>query len=938
MAEAWGQSDLAKTQAAARGVKVMLRVYQRRASKCDCEPATDGATPGCWKGQLDMMFLQIIAETTNMAQVCTANQAYELRKILVHVILVYSQGDRQRQLLHRYWLEDPSRAQEFCHMLVNIIGEAPVNQETEENQVLAWKAKARIMRTWSFLAHQIAVPVPSQEPAVEQASNAIVQMMIHCDTALMEACITCLDFDLPGLDDMRDSAVWAAFEMCAVDMMECMSTTHTVFRESRQALFVGQADALLSRVLYRYLQVNGLDTVQFDEDAEEYANRNADDFRKSLSCAHGCPRLIDCDICLQQMDEDDGMMFLAADGPSTARSAAICVMREVIKLSNRQAEGPFLQFINMQLSVDPTGDEAAQLNILATRGAALRSLAAVVDRAGASILSTNDGSMDFLQAVVENVLIPETSTNIEFPFAAHLRCIACTVLDRFVGFLSRSYQYDLMGKSIHSIMNCLCDPSHAVRVHALNALKDLVESRCCGPDGCQNCTCLRDKLQVIAADMMNWLAALLDDPTQPGTPQVMMVLMAFLQTFEQTLGDVGPQDARHGDVAFRQKSVLHAHANLFGKLLQRLTQLSQAYRDTLARERRADADLSREICHCIEVMQALMLSAPKNGGTVFDEFCPSLEAYAHEALGADVLTALVKNKYEAEATDLLSLIPLEQREIWGRIIQRIYATLEEAPVHSELLIQSIIEYLHFDGSRHLYLEDGMGKITQLATACMHSGLPLIQCRAAELLRSAIIMGACEDTTAVRPVICSTFMLPQTLHADTTAHRRGLMTLMLQCMSASLGDASQNTNRVSQQVPARFMSAICAAIYVDPQGCVPQLQETYDDSGKTGFQVFVEFWASNSSGRLDRSRTVDMQLSVLAITCVLHIYNQQGVTLDQMRPLFNAGTMMASKFRLELASILCYMPDLGFCYTTLCGNIVVGIVYWPSNPRVTMIFI
>ena len=36
-----------------------------------------------------------------------------------------------------------------------------------------------------------------------------------------------------------------------------------------------------------------------------------------------------------------------------------------------------------------------------------------------------------------------------------------------------------------------------------------------------------------------------------------------------------------------------------------------------------------------------------------------------------------------------------------------------------------------------------------------------------------------------------------------------------------------------------------------------------------------------------------------------------------------------------ASLLCYMLHLSFRYITLCG--MVGLVYWPSNPRAPSIY-
>ena len=256
---------------------------------------------------------------------------------------------------------------------------------------------------------------------------------------------------------------------------------------------------------------------------------------------------------------------------------------------------------------------------------------------------------------------------------------------------------------------------------------------------------------------------------------------------------------------------------------------------------------------------------------------------------------------DGDFSSIVDMIPREQRELWGRVIQHVYATVAQTPAYAELLFETVCEFLHYDGSRHLLHENGLAKVNELAATCMQSGAPLIQCRAAELLRSTILMTGEEDTAGVWPVIRSGFLLPRAPNAALTGVRNGVATMLLQCLSAAMGATAQQKSRVQLQVPHRIMSALCAAIYVDPQGCAPHLQQPFDGSGKAGFQLFVEYWEANRGGQMFHDRVVDMTVSIMAIACVLQIYHQQAsVPLATMAPLLNAGAALAMKCRVSAA--------------------------------------
>ena len=197
--------------------------------------------------------------------------------------------------------------------------------------------------------------------------------------------------------------------------------------------------------------------------------------------------MFDCDVCVEA----------SGGGASTSRSAAMAASRELIRLIPDGTVAGFLTFVNTQLAKPVAGTEAEQVKALSHRGGALRAFAAVADRICSGLATqSNPAAQQTIVAVIRGILIPETARTPAFEFAAHLRCIACTVLERFVEYLSKQMLMQDMTNAIQAIMTCLSDQSESVRIHALTSLDEMVKWR----------TDLVSNLQMISSDAMNWLA------------------------------------------------------------------------------------------------------------------------------------------------------------------------------------------------------------------------------------------------------------------------------------------------------------------------------------------------------------------------------------------------------------------------------------------------
>ena len=78
-------------------------------------------------------------------------------------------------------------------------------------------------------------------------------------------------------------------------------------------------------------------------------------------------------------------------------------------------------------------------------------------------------------------------------------------------------------------------------------------------------------------------------------------------------------------------------------------------------------------------------------------------------------------------------------------------------------------------------------------------------------------------------------------------------------------------------------------------------------------------------------------SILGVLSKRMKFTQRGHTVPLFAPLNNYGIITGGRHgrqdrrhRVHHGQGLCYMLDLGFCYSTCVA--VVGIVYYPSNPR------
>jgi hypothetical protein len=806
--------------------------------------------------QLDVEFINLLVQMVQLLQLCTDHKLLEFRKLVSHVLLVYLEDEGTAYLLSELWRKSPANAQQLCESFVKVMQEpAPADVRL---QVLFFKTKARLASAWTLLLTDI---LPPNNPAKHDAADAaITTTLLQADTAMLGVFLALLDQELPGLDDDRDNQLFHAFEQCAVAVLDCMADTPRALELHRQAALVPHAVPLLTRVYFRFLKVSGADVALIEADeSEEYANRSAEEFKHALTCPHGARRLFDCDTCAS----------IIGNGASTARSAAMAASRELIRLVDDTVVAAFLQFVKEHLAAPIAGTEAQQKEALALRGGALRAFAAVADRICTPTVAmhSNPAAEQSILQVIREVLLPETARTPEFEFAVHLRCIACTILERFVAYLSKQQLFPDMGNAVQRLMSCLCDQSQAVRLHALNSLDEMVKMR----------TDLGGSLSVIASDAMNWLAALLADETQPGNSEIMACLMTFLYKFDGRLGDVSPSHPNYANQSFRFGSVLKAHAELFATLSRRFEAVALP---SVAGT--ANGDQLRQLCLLIEILHALVYSAPRDAvepKTLHASLVPMLVPYAHVILDPRLLTIAARFGNDADAADILGMLPLSNPELWAGLLERICTTLDAAPHHAELLIPMLCDYLHSgDGVKYLFVGGGLVRIQAIVHRCLAGGTAAIQARAADLYRSTILISSRQPDDDADEMLWSYWrltMLALPVPAAATAGRAPLVLSLF----GSIGPVLEafRVNPMERDPLVRVLCAVSSALYIDPDGCMPALKQQVTESGVTTMVLLIHIW-SQYAGLIDGKRPLDLQLCALGLCSMIRVLLEQGVAI------------------------------------------------------------
>lgn len=208
-----------------------------------------------------------------LLKVCTEQKLFEFRKLVAHVILVYIENECTSYMLSQLWRAEPAGAAQFCQMIVTIMREAAPADVA--HQALFFKTKARLATAWSLML--IDIFPPGDGSRYDAQDKAIVATLLQADAAILAVILAILDQELPGLEDDRDTVLFHAFEQCAVAVMDCISNTppSPQLTHHRKAALVPHAEALLTRVFFRFLCVSGSDVALIGADPEEYARRSA---------------------------------------------------------------------------------------------------------------------------------------------------------------------------------------------------------------------------------------------------------------------------------------------------------------------------------------------------------------------------------------------------------------------------------------------------------------------------------------------------------------------------------------------------------------------------------------------------------------------------------------------------------------------------------------
>jgi hypothetical protein len=676
-----------------------------------------------------------------------------------------------------------------------------------------------------------------------------------------------LDRELPGLDDDRDTPLFEAFDKCAIAMLECLGDAPTAMEASRQASLVPHAEGLLTRVFFRFLCISATDDDLLVSDPEEYANRSSEEYKLSLTCPHGAARIMECQRCAH-----------LEGGVSTSRSAAMAATRELIKLATEASANAFLQFIGKHLATPITGSAEDQRAKMAIRGGTLRAFAAVADRLGQSAVHHNSAASTEVLRIIRTVLIPETAREPSIPFAAHLRSIACTVLERFIEYLSKQQQNADLVRGVQAIMTCLADPMQAVRAHALNSLDEMVKWR----DG------LKENLAAIATDAMGWLAGLLADERRAGTTEIMAALMSFLYSFPGKLGAVPLNHPKYGDPAFREACLIKAHGDLFATLARRFHVLAES-----AVADRAGSTELRLISCLIETIHALILAAPRDmlyPRAIHAKLLPLLVPYVCEILDPRVLSIASRYGKAAEATDVIGMLPPHNSELWTMLLQRVHQTVVQTPAHAELLVPVVCEFLHLgDGRQYLFEGGGCLRVMEMARLCLSGEVPVVV-RGVDLLRSAALMSSKQpDDPPPRDEVWSYWKLLSTGHsppAAATQARAALVAMLFGTLHPAM-EAIAADPGVRGPVCAKLVCAACAALYIDPLGCLPLLGQTVGST--TMMQHLVTFFDCYTS-LINHTREIDLALCSMGLSALVHVLVLRKVPLSSLAPILKSITV------------------------------------------------
>ena len=418
-------------------------------------------------------------------------------------------------------------------------------------------------------------------------------------------------------------------------------------------------------------------------------------------------------------------------------------------------------------------------------------------------------------------------------------------------------------------------------------------------------------------------AALLADDAQPGNPEIMQALMTFLYKYNGNLGDVGPASPHHcgcrdvwkleGDTypvpcksapyhKARFESIVKAHRDLFATLCRRFHALWElAVADT------ASGDQVRLLCLLIEVIHALVLSAPKDmvePNTVHVSLLPLLVQYATAVLDPRLLAIAARFDKDADAADVIGMLPVSNTELWAALLERIFQTVVAAPQHAELLIPMVCEFLHTgDGRRYLFEGGGLVRIQPIVHKCLADGPPGVKCRSADLYRSVALISSRATHDASGEMVWSYWRLGAagTAPAAAVSQARGPLVASLFASTHAILQAF-TANPSEPDAIVRTMCAVCCALYVDPRGCLPALQQQVPGSKATVLVLFVHFW-SKYAALIDPKRMLDLLICSLGLSSAIRMLLDSGAPIAATVDLLQATITLTAKFQAVQQALL-----------------------------------
>eukprot|EP00052_Salpingoeca_macrocollata_P027698 m.264218 g.264218 ORF g.264218 m.264218 type:complete len:1038 (-) comp22771_c1_seq4:30-3143(-) len=831
----WGRAEEAKTVAYIACVKLAFRCALNSQEVAERSVA-----------MLTRVFLHVI----ELMAVVTRDNMVTLRKLLCGVA---------RLAAHVCPVEVPLE-EKHVQALLEIFMENI--QGGEQEQVQRWKAKARVVDCWHSLVTKclpFSADRPHRAAVLEAAYKSLVEQML----SMLHA------YSAIAPEDERDSEPSRARGKCIVAVMECLALDTAVRPQLREQVLAPHLERLLTRSLFSLLRLHPGDDALLRADPSEYANRLIEEIKGALSCVHGYPSPDECESgCADRQQPGSNTV-------TTPRSAAMRLIRELQLHCSTEMLTRLLQMVLKGLhdsTVNPDQDAHAIVEKVSMRVAALRTFASVADNAASKHNHTVNALM---LEVLLNWALPDCQAQ-PHRYNEHVRCVACTVLARFIPFLQDQGE-GAVERAVQALVTLLGEPSEAVRTHALTALRDGLGT-----------TPVRLYYRKIAPALLQWLLSLIIEH-RIESEQLIEAMNSCLWHFPGVLG-LPPTASLDNPSPEEQQQAIIKHTAVCRYFID------QFHRATRGDDENSEEMLRRSMC----AVHAVVMSCPREPeGWVTAEMLEVVLPVALGLLQPRLLLFAMKHVLDGEIGDLLAAIPRNQADLWFPLATAIMQAVVNVPAAAEMLLPQLCEVLHVSGSQLLFAQ---GRLQQHSTqlqsllrtyiVAQNDDL-LAQCWAADLMRTLFIVSACEGKDTVAVTYFGHRERGTVPRREAQNFRQEYIILLMRQLTRAC-DFPGDEAPVLAQLPVRILGALSATLLVDPHATLTLLQ-----SQQAGLEHGLTLLLTTFMRLLNRfpiRRALDMRITALAMAAFISITRVQALPIQAIQAPIVTGVCMLDRIR------------------------------------------